>query len=117
MTRWIEDGTAELVREAVREESATRQLIARELLEGLDVEGHSTALNVWLKLPDRLGRADLVARLQGLRIGVLPSDPFVVTGPKPEAIRVGLGGPVTQEVLRSELSRLAHTLSTSVWYG
>lgn len=117
MTRWIEDGTADLVRDAVRHESAARQAIAAEVLEGFEWAGQPEALNIWLRLPDWAGRADVVARMQGLAIGILPSDPFVVAGERPEAIRVCLGGPISREELRAGLSHLANTLGANYWHG
>ena len=117
MTRWIEDGTADLVRDFVCQESAARQAIASEVLEGLDLNGQPDALNIWLRLPDWVSRADVVARMQGMHIGILPSDSFVVAGERPEAIRVGLGGPISQEELRAGLSRLANTLGANYWHG
>lgn len=117
MTRWIEDGTADLVRDFVRKEAAARQAIAADVLSGLDVEGRPEALNVWLRLPEGVSRADVVVRTQGLGIGILPSDPFVVTGPKPEALRICLGGPIGREDLSAGLSRLADTLGVGYWHG
>lgn len=117
MTRWIEDGTADLVRDVVRQESAARQAIASEVLEGFDLDGQPEALNIWLRLPGWVSRADVVARMQGTHIGILPSDPFVVTGERPEALRICLGGPTSQEELRAGLSRLANTLGASYWHG
>lgn len=117
MTRWIEDGTADLVRDAVRQESAARQAIAAEVLDGFDLEGHPNALNLWLRLPEGVSRADVVARMHGIHIGILPSDPFVVTGERPEALRICLGGPISREKLRAGLSHLANTLGANYWHG
>lgn len=117
MTRWIENGTANLVRDFVRVEAGARQAIAAEVLKGFEVEGQPEALNIWLRLPERASRADAVARMQGVRIGILPSDPFVVTGEPPEALRICLGGAIGREELRAGLSRLANTLGTGYWHG
>ena len=117
MTRWIEDGTADLVRDFVRKEAAARQTIALKVLEGFDLESQPEALNIWLRLPEGVSRADVVARMQGVRIGILPSDPFVVMGERPEALRICLGGPISREELRTGLSRLANTLGAGYWHG
>jgi DNA-binding transcriptional MocR family regulator len=117
MTRWIEDGTADLVRDFVRGEAAARQAIASQVLESFDVQGQPEALNIWLRLPEGVSRADVVARMQGVRIGILPSDAFVVTGERPEALRICLGGPITRDELRAGLSRLANTLGAGYWHG
>lgn len=117
MTHWIENGTADLVRDFVRTETAARQAIASEVLGGFDVEGQPEALNIWLHLPEGASRADVVARMHGVRIGILPSDPFVVAGERPEALRICLGGSIGREELRAALSRLANTLGTGYWHG
>jgi DNA-binding transcriptional MocR family regulator len=117
MTQWIRDGTANAVRDFVRQESAARQAIAAEVLEGFDADGDTAALNVWLRLPEGIGRADVVARMQGTQVGILPSDPFVVGGERPEAVRICLGGPITRDELRAGLSRLANTLGMGYWHG
>jgi DNA-binding transcriptional MocR family regulator len=117
MTRWIENGTANLVRDFVRAEAGARQAIAAEVLKGFDVERQPEALNIWLRLPEGASRADAVARMQGVRIGILPSDPFVVTGERPEALRICLGGAIGRDELRAGLSRLANTLGTGYWHG
>lgn len=117
MTHWIENGTADLVRDFVREEATARQAIASDVLGGFDVEGQPQALNIWLHLPEGTSRADVVARMQGVRIGILPSDPFVVAGERPEALRICLGGPISRDELRAALSRLSNTLGTGYWHG
>ncbi|WP_207100245.1 PLP-dependent aminotransferase family protein [Paracoccus shandongensis] len=117
MTHWIENGTADLVRDFVRAETAARQAIAGDILKNFDVEGQPEALNIWLRLPEGTSRADMVARMQGMRIGILPSDPFVVSGERPEALRICLGGPIDQEELRTALSHLANTLVAGYWHG
>ena len=45
-----------------------------------------------------------------LGLGVVPSDAFTVTGPPSEAVRVGLGGPVTRSQVERGLAFMAHAL-------
>ena len=45
-------------------------------------------------------------------LGVVPSDAFVAAGAPPEAVRVGLGGPVTRAQVERGLEFMAHALDT-----
>ncbi len=116
-TRWIQDGTADNIRRFVRVETAARQQIAAQALAGLDFAADPAAFNIWLTLPAGRSRADIVGRMAGTGIGVMPSDPFVVTGPAPEALRVCLGGEISRDKLREGLTLLAHVLDPDYWHG
>ncbi|MCA0921437.1 PLP-dependent aminotransferase family protein [Pseudooceanicola nanhaiensis] len=116
-TQWIEDGTADGIRRFIRSESAARQAIAREALEGVDYVTAENAFNIWLTLPPGVGRADVVARMAGRSLGLMPSDAFTVAGQPGEKLRVCLGGSVTREGLRDNLYLLANTLSPHAFMG
>ena len=109
-TRWIEDGTADLVRRFIRRETAIRQNIAAEMLRGLDFRSADNAFNVWLRLPAGTGRADIMARMAGRHIGIVPSDAFTVGGTADEYVRLCLGGSIGRVELQSGLAYLAHLL-------
>ncbi|WP_445678782.1 aminotransferase-like domain-containing protein [Radicibacter daui] len=109
-TRWIEDGTADLIRRFVRKETALRQQIAREALEGLDFLGAENAFNIWLRLPPGASRADVIANMAGRHIGIIPSDAFTVGGPPDEHVRLCLGGSAERAQLETSLNYLAHML-------
>lgn len=117
VTRWIEDGTAERIRRFIRAETAARQEIAAEALRGNVFEGDTHAFNVWLRLPEGAGRADLLGRMAGRRIGIMPSDAFTVLGPPREVVRVCLGGSIDREELREGLAYMANTLAGQSWQG
>ncbi|WP_179378054.1 aminotransferase-like domain-containing protein [Jannaschia marina] len=117
VTQWIEDGTADGIRRFIRAESAARQAIATEVLGHLRYCSAENAFNIWLDLPEGLGRADVVARMAHRRIGLMPSDAFTVLGAPAEQLRVGLGGPVTREALRDNLRFLANALSPNNYMG
>lgn len=116
-TRWIEDGTADHIRRFIRAESAIRQTIAAEALTGFTFRAAENAFNVWLSLPEGVGRAELVARLAGSPIGLTPSDAFTVEGPPLERLRVCLGGSVTREALRTALYALADAMVPNAYLG
>jgi DNA-binding transcriptional MocR family regulator len=116
-TRWIEDGTADEVIGYIRAESAARQAIATELLAGLEYRSAPNAFNVWLRLPEGAGRADLMGRLTGRHIGIMPSDAFTVLGRPDENVRVCLGGSISREELRRGLLLVTDSLQPNAWVG
>ena len=117
-THWIEDGTADGIRRFIRAESAARQTIAAKTLAGFDFVSDPYAFNIWLRLPERAaGRAELMGRLAGRHLGVMPSDAFTVAGTPQEALRICLGGSITRDELVAELEFLASATTTRDWYG
>ncbi|MFN4155825.1 MAG: PLP-dependent aminotransferase family protein [Paracoccaceae bacterium] len=117
VTRWIEDGTADRICSFIRAETAARQAIAADVLQGVQFEADSHAFNLWLSLPAGVSRAELMGRMTGHGIGLMPSDAFTVLGTPDEHIRICLGGSITREGLRHGLSFLANTLNDEVWLG
>ncbi|MEI4474068.1 aminotransferase-like domain-containing protein [Frigidibacter sp. MR17.24] len=116
-TRWIEDGTADSIRRFVRAEAAARQEIAAEVLQGFDFAADRHAFNIWLKLPEGAGRAELMGRMAGRHVGLMPSDAFTVEGAPEERMRVCLGGAIGREDLRRGLFSLAGRLQDGGWVG
>jgi DNA-binding transcriptional MocR family regulator len=105
-TRWIQDGTADAIVSAIRDETAARQKIARELLPPDAFVTNPESFHVWLPIPAPWTRAEFTARLRLLGIGVVSSDAFAL-GHAPEAVRLGLGAASTQEELRRSLQIVA----------
>lgn len=116
-TRWIEDGTADAIRHFVRTESAARQKIVADTLAGLDFQGEPEAFNIWLKLPTGASRAELMGRMAGRHVGIMPSDAFTVSGIPDEHVRVCLGGIIQREELRASLLFMSNSLSEAGWMG
>ncbi len=116
-TRWIEDGTAGALRDHIRSEAASRQAIAAEMLAGLDYKSAPNAFNVWLRLPEGTGRADLMGRMAGRHIGIMPSDAFTVLGEADEHVRVCLGGSISREDLRRGLLVMTDSLQSHARVG
>jgi DNA-binding transcriptional MocR family regulator len=109
-SRWALDGTLEAITAAIREESAARQVIARQALKGLDFVAHPEGHHLWLRLPDDWPRAELSAHARQSGLSIVPSDAFAV-GAAPEAIRVSLGAATDRETLTQGLGLLAILLS------
>ncbi len=116
-TQWIEDGTADQIRRFIRSETSARQAIAREVLEGFDFQGAENAFNLWISLPEGIGRADVVARMAGRPIGIMPSDAFTVGITPGEKVRLCLGGSLSREALRANLYYLVNSLQHSAFLG
>ncbi len=116
-TRWIEDGTADRIRDFLRAETTARQALAAEVLAGFSFRSAPCAFNLWFRLPDGVGRAELMGRMAGRGIGLMPSDAFTIAGPPGEYLRVGLGGALSRDRLREGLLFMANTLSGQGWLG
>jgi DNA-binding transcriptional MocR family regulator len=107
-TRWIENGTAAAVLDAIREETNARQAIAARILPGTDRRNRA-GFHLWLHLTPPWTRGEFVARLRSAGIAVVPSDAFALTEP-PEAVRLGLGAAATREALEKSLQIAADLL-------
>ncbi|NIZ12329.1 PLP-dependent aminotransferase family protein [Phaeobacter sp. HF9A] len=116
-TRWIEDGTADQIRRFIRSETSARQAIAREALDGCTFIGAENAFNIWLTLPKGIGRADIVARMAGRPVGIMPSDAFSVGITPGEQLRLCLGGSLTRDALRANLYFLANSIQHNAFMG
>ena len=117
MGRWIEEGTAEAVQECVRAAARERQALALKVLDGCDVTGAPEAFNLWLALPEGTSRAEIMVRMAGRQIGIMPSDAFTVAGRPQEAVRVCLGGPIGMEQLADDLGALRDSVMRKDWLG
>ncbi|HEY9546626.1 MAG TPA: PLP-dependent aminotransferase family protein [Solimonas sp.] len=95
-TRWIGDGTAEAILQAVRGESHQRQRLAARILRRAEYAAHPDGFHLWLKVPEPWSRAGFTEYLRASGIGVVASDAFVVGIQAPEAVRICLGGPMSR---------------------
>jgi DNA-binding transcriptional MocR family regulator len=107
--RWIQDGTAEAMLEAIRNEASARRIIAAEYLSSFDVSLDHVGYHLWLNLPHSWPRSEVVLRLRDFGISIVSSDAFALTSPV-EAIRLGLGGPKSRDDLRECLHSIAELL-------
>jgi len=108
-TRWIEDGTAQAVRDAIRAEAAARRAIAAGVLPAPHARIPEEGFHVWLQLPPPWSRGEFGARLRSAGIGVVGSDAFAL-GTPPEAVRLGLGAAGSREELTQSLHIVADLL-------
>ncbi|MBS7541533.1 PLP-dependent aminotransferase family protein [Ancylobacter oerskovii] len=112
-TRWIDDGTADTILRFIRSETAARQKIAARFFEPGTYLSDPLSFNIWLPLAKGWSCPAFAAHVRSTGIGVVASDAFTVAGPPPEAVRVGLGGPVSRAQLERGLEFMAHTLEVS----
>lgn len=112
-TRWIEDGTADAILRFIRTETSLRQNLARDLLPKGTFRSDPLSFNIWLTLPRPWTRASFITRMRPRPIGIVASDAFTVEGPPQEAVRLGLGGPLSTDELRDALEFAAHVLQHS----
>ncbi|MDE1150227.1 MAG: PLP-dependent aminotransferase family protein [Azospirillaceae bacterium] len=97
-TRWIEDGTAHRVLDAIRDEARARQHLAAGILPPDAVTADPEGFHLWLRLSLPWTRGEFAARLRTVGIGVVASDAFAQANP-PEAVRLGLGAPASRDDL------------------
>jgi len=105
--RWIDDGTATRLIDALRKEIEARQAIAGELFEGFKVRGHPSSFHLLLDLPAPWRRDEFVAAAlaRGIRINSLAS--FAIEPEKaPEAVRISLAAAPDRATLGEALETL-----------
>jgi DNA-binding transcriptional MocR family regulator len=106
--RWIEDGTAEHLAEALRVEITARQAIADEILRGLEYRTAPACFHVMLNLPrpwrrDAFRAAALSRGIKIASIAAFAIDPETA----PEAVRLSVCAPSSREAMADALGVLA----------
>lgn len=102
---WIREGIADRLLAAVRKEARARRAIAAEVLP--QARGEAEGVHVWLDLPVDW-RADRVHRLaQEKGLSLVTADAFAAGPDYPNGLRISLGGPSKQAVLRTALEGVA----------
>ena len=110
-TRWIEDGTADMILRFIRTETAARQKMVASILPIGSYRADPLSFNLWLPLPEPWTRSAFVGHMRATRIGIVASDAFVVAGEPGEHVRVCLGGPLSRDRVRSAIEFMAHALT------
>jgi DNA-binding transcriptional MocR family regulator len=112
-TRWIEDGTADMILRFIRKETGLRQAMAAGILAPGSFKADPLSFNIWLPLTNGWTRSGLINHMRASGIGVVASDAFTVNGLPEEAVRICLGGPISRPRLQGVLEYLAHALEGS----
>jgi DNA-binding transcriptional MocR family regulator len=110
-TRWIEDGTADVLVAEKRRETARRQVLARKILAGYDVRTDPAAAHLWLTLPASWQAEEFAAAARRRGVGVTPASAFAIPRDAPSAVRICLGAPPSLTDLERGLTRLAELLA------
>jgi len=109
-SRWITMGRLDDIRNAIRDESAARQALARSLLGRFDYAADSHGHHLWLRMPPYWRAAELANHAERAGFAVVPSSAFAVSGTHPEAVRISLGVATDREQLIQTLKLLSDLL-------
>lgn len=109
-TRWVHDGTAIAMRDAIRDESIARQLLAEQHLARYSVLSRPESFHLWLTLDSSWSVVELASYLRTRGVGVVASAAFSTDGDPPDAVRICLGGPTTREECNAALELIDDTL-------
>ncbi len=108
--RWIADGTAGALLDAIRAEAVARRALAESMLPADRIVTKPEAFHVWLHLPEAWTRGEFTAHLRTRGIAAVGSDAFATTPDTPEALRICLGAAENREEVRHVLEIIADAL-------
>ncbi len=109
-TLWLADGTGAAMLAAIRAETRMREAIALTLLPAGSLLSDPECFHGFLTLPEGWTRDAVLARLDGIALGLVPSEAFAL-GPAPEAIRIGYGTAPDRNSFETSIKRIAALLS------
>jgi DNA-binding transcriptional MocR family regulator len=110
-TRWIQEGDAWRLLDAVRDETRARRALAAAILP--QAHGGPESIHVWLPLPNSevSTRLQLAGRAAGMAIAT--AEAFAVETSYPSGARISLGGPSRRSVLERALIDLSGLVGRS----
>ncbi len=116
--RWLDDGTVDKVIERRRQDIASRQRLAEEILAEFTFRNQPSSYHVWLQLPEGQNSMKLAMEAQLRGVTVMPCLAFS-TDPKPpaEAIRISVVVPPSEKTLADGLRIIADLLRESAGYN
>ena len=110
VTRWLQDGSADAMISAIRDEAAARQKLAAEVLARHAFSRHPNGHHIWIPLPRSWSRTEFASHVQRQGLAIVTAETFSVEESQPHAIRVSLGAASS----RSELVRALEILATAL---
>ncbi len=110
VTRWLQDGSADAVIGAIRDEATARQKLPPSVLVRHAFSGHPNGHHIWIPLPRSWSRAEFASHVQRQGLAIVTAEAFSVEETQPHAIRVSLGAASS----RSELVRGLEILNTAL---
>ncbi|WP_051099701.1 PLP-dependent aminotransferase family protein [Pseudomonas sp. 10-1B] len=106
-SRWIRDGSADLLIQKQRLLVAERQAVISECFSDFILGHHPYALSAWIGVPPHWEAAGLVNTLRERHIAITPPDPFVVPGiVKPPAVRICVGAECGFDEMRNAIQQM-----------
>jgi DNA-binding transcriptional MocR family regulator len=108
--RWMRDGTALKIIEAIVAEAQARQLLASEILAGHAYAAYPNGHHIWLPLPEAWSSTQFGLHVQKRGVAVVTSDAFATRHPAPDFVRVALGAARTRADLKRALEILRDAL-------
>jgi DNA-binding transcriptional MocR family regulator len=109
-TRWVQDGTAGEMLEAVRAESRERQAGARSILPADLLASHPEGHHAWLRLPPPWSAHAFAEHVRRMGLAVVPAPVFAIGAAPAEALRLSLGAASDGDALLAALGRIASAL-------
>ncbi len=109
-TRWINDGSAEAMRQAVVAESIARQALATKHLQRHHHVAQPEGFHLWLPLAPHWNHVEFASFLRTQGVAVVASVAFSTDGDPPDAVRICLGGPLDRDGCERALKLVAETL-------
>lgn len=111
---WIKNGVGIRILEAVREEAAARQVIARSILDGARYVAKPESLHLWLDLPKGYTQEEFITACGRQGVVLRSGEMFAVSKEQASpAIRVVLGSPRNREELTEALEGVATVLKAA----
>lgn len=110
VTRWVNDGTAEAVLNAIRSESIARHALMTRYLAEHDVQSQPEGFHFWLPLSSSWSVVEFASFLRTQGVAVVASAAFSTDGNPPDAVRVCMGGQLSRDDCESALRLIADTL-------
>jgi DNA-binding transcriptional MocR family regulator len=113
VARWLADGSADAIIDAIRDEAAARQKLAAEVLAKHAFSRHPNGHHIWVPLPQGWGRTEFASHVQRQGLAIVTAETFSVVETQPYAIRVSLGAASSRSELVGGLQILAAALRSS----
>ncbi|QDQ87918.1 PLP-dependent aminotransferase family protein [Alcaligenaceae bacterium SJ-26] len=107
--RWLDSGTVLRQETYLRNEWRKRQILARNILDGMDMTAHPAAPFLWLRLPEGLRMDRIATALATRNIAVSKAEAYATTRHAPHALRLALAS-VPFEKLGPALSEVRATI-------
>lgn len=109
-TRWVRDGSAQAMLEAIRAECEARQVLAARHLAGHAVWAQPEGFHLWLPLASSWSVVEFASYLRTQGVAVVASAAFATDADPPDAVRICLGGPLSRADCEHALRLIADTL-------